>query len=333
MLRMLLMALNLEHIVLASAFETLKRWGASNQHLHGTSVTHFVNGRGEAGANRQRSLTAAEFVQSRNGGGFSPGTLRQSGCDANWHPGFFMEDLINLMVCGLEAKVASTWTPVPGKIVLPGSIKWDGMVIVQKLQAMQAAMALLGCASGPIAFPEGKALVDMDDEALQAWLVVHPLAAEMEEWMFTLACNSLSGHLGCFEKMNGGRWPDIDSRFRAALLALRVCLACLRRAFAQRHTWETAEEQCDSFCEDCELAQTLCGWCKAAGRKHWHYTRRICGGCSRKGEVCVHLWAGTGAIDQGGGQHALTNQVTRRNALSARGFDKEVLLDASVVHS
>jgi hypothetical protein len=162
----------------------------------------------------------------------------------------------------------------------------------------------------------------MDDTELMAWLVCNSLVDEAEEWMFTVAENSVTGHLGCFGKASGGVWQTIDDKMLRALLAARVCLECLRTARLNNDTWGTAQRDCDAFCPACELAQQIC-LAHVGKRSHWHYTKVICSRCQQGNTTCAHLWCETAAMDQGGGQHALVNQGTRRNAPMNRGMDSE----------
>jgi hypothetical protein len=99
------------------------------------------------------------------------------------------------------------------------------------------------------------------------------------------------------------------------LRALRMCFCCLKRAFERGgdHAWASAQEECDSFCAECEEKQEICA-AHAQRRSPWHYTNNPCGSCVGEVVVCTHLFAVFASMDQCGSQHALVSRVTLRNS-------------------
>jgi hypothetical protein len=134
--------------------------------------------------------------------------------------GIFMQDILNLAsTCFVAGKY---YTSAPGKTVVMGSAKFDGLLVKIGLMTDPRTMSNVGFLSGPLNLEESRTLLEMTEEQLTDNLKQNPLASGVCEIMYTVSDNSVTGHLGCVPEGAGGGAASVDDLVRTILLALRV---------------------------------------------------------------------------------------------------------------
>ena len=241
--RLCVQALGLEREVLAAhpeRYENLLAFARAQQAMFGRAATHLMHGQG--GASNLASVGAmapettptdnpAVFVARRNSGQHHPRTILNKLPAPDIYGGPQLTDLLNFYVAACGAGRAVTFVPEEGCVVILVDAASDGMLLGAGASVCERSLTIAGF-EAPVSVDEAQRLLELGDDALEAWLQRHPLITTAMEFMLTTADAAVSGHLGFTFVSAEGDHKAAASRQAEMLSYTRICQGCLERAWA-----------------------------------------------------------------------------------------------------
>ena len=243
--------------------------------------------------------TPEDYYNNRTMSFFSRKTVMQHHSPTSYVSGINTADLYSFITTA-EAFVSGT----DGSLVIPGSIKEDGLSIAPSLIAKDDK--IYGLRLPLLVHLDGMIVTDSEHHSLS-----HANTTDTEKVIdfvkdiggfvtdaSEIFISSLRGNVqrsvGTNYTARKGDWESVRTHHNNTCKALMTCGTCLqsllRASVNQVPVHQSASDWpkiCDRFCEQCASTRTVCPPCLLKGHTHHQTAQRRCSACTDAGLQCI----------------------------------------------